>query len=60
MEPINAEKAQKILQEKGLTVSLEQAIAILNFLNNLANIAISVYLLPDNEYPANQPVKTKS
>jgi len=48
MESIKPEKAQQILKEAGLIVTLEQAAAILVFLNTLANISISVYLVSDN------------
>lgn len=51
MEKIKSEKAHRVLLDAGLNVSIEQTRAILEFLNNLANIAISVYLLSDNEYP---------
>ena len=48
MEAIKAEKAQQILKDAGLIVSIEQASAILEFLTTLANIAISVYLDSDD------------
>ena len=48
MNPIKPEKAQQLLNKAGLNVSIEQATAILLFLNNLADIAITVYLSPDN------------
>ncbi len=49
MEPIKPEKALQILTDSGLQVSLEEAGIILEFLNNLANIAISVYLTRDDD-----------
>lgn len=48
MDTIKPEKAQQILNNAGLVVSLDQATAILEFLTNLANISISVYLISDD------------
>jgi hypothetical protein len=48
MEGISVEKAQQILQDSGLSVSIEQAATILEILSTLANIAISVYLISDD------------
>lgn len=44
MEPIKPEKAQEILKNSGLEISLDEAKIILEFLNNLANISLAVYL----------------
>ena len=49
MEPVKPEKAVEILSDSGLNVSLEEAKIILAFLNNLANIAIAVYLIKDHD-----------
>jgi pyridoxine 5'-phosphate synthase PdxJ len=47
--PMTPEKAQKILREGGLDLPIEKVKLVLEFLNNLANIAVSVYL-DDQEY----------
>lgn len=43
-ECINPEKAVQLLQKEGVEVSLEEAAAILEFLRNLAKIAVNQYL----------------
>lgn len=44
IKSFKAEKAKKILEEHGMQVTLEEAEAILSFLNLIANITISTYL----------------
>ena len=51
MESIKPEKAQQMLKQAGLEVTIEQAAKILEFLNNLAEISIAVYLTPQSERP---------
>lgn len=41
---ITPEKAQKMLKEEGMEVTLEEAKEILHFLRKLANIAVLKYL----------------
>ncbi len=41
---ITPEKAQKMLKEEGMGVTLEEAKEILHFLRKLANIAVLKYL----------------
>lgn len=41
---VSPEQAQKILSDEGLDVTLEQATAILDFLNKMAQITIEVYI----------------
>jgi hypothetical protein len=43
-EKITPEKAQKMLKEEGMNVTLEEAKGILYFLRKLANIAVIKYL----------------
>lgn len=44
MEKLKPEQAVELLSKNGIEVSLEQAAAILDFLNLLANILIERYL----------------
>ena len=44
MESMKPEKAQEILRDAGLEVSLDKAKAILKFLELIAEISIEVYL----------------
>lgn len=44
MEKLTPQKVQEMLRQRGTIVTLEQAIAILNFIRKLANIAVSNYL----------------
>ena len=41
---ITPEKAMKMLNSEGMSVSLEEAKAILDFMRKLANIAVSKFL----------------
>ncbi|WP_198528496.1 hypothetical protein [Flavobacterium sp. Root420] len=43
-EKITPEKAQKMLKDEGMNVTLEEAKEILHFLRKLANIAVLKYL----------------
>ena len=44
MSTISPEQAQKILSDGGLKVTLEQATAILDFLNKMSQITLEVYM----------------
>ncbi len=44
MEKLKPEQAVELLRKKGIGVSLEQAVVILEFLHLLANILIAQYL----------------
>lgn len=44
MEKIRPEKVVEILHQKGIHVTLEQAVLILTFMRTLAEIAVSRYL----------------
>jgi len=44
MEKLKPEQAVELLRKKGIEVSLEQAVVILEFLHLLANILIAQYL----------------
>ncbi|MDI3321355.1 hypothetical protein [Pinibacter soli] len=44
METISPEKIVEILKEHGTHVTIEEAKIILEFMNNLASIAINVYV----------------
>jgi hypothetical protein len=44
MEKLTPQKVQEMLRQRGTTVTLEQAAAILNFIRKLASIAVSNYL----------------
>jgi hypothetical protein len=44
MEKIKPEKALEMLQKKGVDISLEQAVQVLELLRKFANIMVSQYL----------------
>jgi hypothetical protein len=44
MEKLTPQKVQELLRQRGTTVTLEQAAAILNFIQKLGGIAVSNYL----------------
>ncbi|UTA67543.1 MULTISPECIES: hypothetical protein [unclassified Emticicia] len=44
MEKLKPEQAVELLRKKGIEISLEQAVAVLEFLHLLANILIAQYL----------------
>jgi hypothetical protein len=45
LSTISPQQAQKILSDGGLEVTLEQATAILQFLNKMAQITLDVYMV---------------
>ena len=48
---IKPEKAKKTLEEHGMQVTLEEAEAILDFLNLIANMAIPTSTAKKHEFP---------
>lgn len=48
MEKLKPEKVVEILKAKGVSVTVEQAASILEFLRKVANIVVSQYLKPRN------------
>jgi len=55
MGKMTAEKAAKILADEGIIVTNEEAMQIVDFLRNLAKMAVAQYLREDEQTPHPNP-----
>jgi hypothetical protein len=55
MGKMTAEKAAKMLAEEGIIVTNEEAMQIVDFLRNLAKMAVAQYLREDERTPHLKP-----